>query len=270
MLNHLRFVTLNLVCYHLDTEPYDEIGCLHMADVQQFLRECKVLYRPFMKFAMTCSLKEFLMTFQSPFLVGQDLYQGELMEKTIQGYNPTFRFEGNENDEKQFSSTLSKHIFYFHSTADTKKEVRFLAGRTATNDLVIVDYTISKQHAAFIKRQNRFLIVDQQSTNGTTLNMNKLEPLTEYPLRDHDLIAFGRLGFVIMKPIKLFLISRNHENLGHTIQAEFVDILKYVKRHRLDKIASNIGIVSTDLSKKDLVQKLLKKISAEQMLEMLF
>ena len=239
-----------------------------MADVQQFLRESKVLYDPFMKFATTYSLKEFLMTFQSPFLVGQDLYQGELMEKTIRGYNPTVKFQGNDDADAQ-SNTLNKHIFYFHSAAEVSKEVRFTIGRTSNNDVVIVDYTISKQHAVIIRRQNRFLIVDQGATNGTTLNMTKLEPNTEHLLKGNDLLAFGRLGFVIMKPIKLFLISRHHANLSHTIQTEFIDILRYVKRHRLDKIATDVGI-RQEGSKQDLVRRLLTKLNAEQVLERLF
>ena len=239
-----------------------------MADVQQFLRESKVLYDPFMKFATTCSLKEFLMTFQSPFLVGQDLYQGELMEKTIRGYNPTVKFQGNDDADAQ-SNTLNKHIFYFHSDTEIRKEVRFTIGRTSNNDVVIVDYTISKQHAVIIRRQNRFLIADQGATNGTTLNMKKLEPNTEHLLKGNDLLAFGRLGFVIMKPIKLFLISRHHSNLGHTIQSEFIDILRYVKRHRLDKLAADIGVRSEG-SKQDLVRRLLTKLQAEQVLERLF
>ena len=81
-----------------------------MADVQDFLRESKVLYGPFMKFATTCSLKEFLMTFQSPFLVRQDLYQGELMEKTIRGYNPTVKFQGSEDGNVAQANALNKHI----------------------------------------------------------------------------------------------------------------------------------------------------------------
>jgi len=239
-----------------------------MADVQDFLRESKILYGPFMKFATTSSLKEFLMTFQSPFLVGQDLYQGELMEKTIRGYNPTVKFQGNEDADAQ-SNTLNKHIFYFHSDAEIGNDVRFKVGRTSNNDVVIVDYTISKQHAVIIRRQNRFLISDQGATNGTTLNMKKLEPNTEHLLKGNDLLAFGRLGFVIMKPIKLFLISRHHSNLGHTIQSEFIDILRYVKRHRLDKLAADIGI-RQEGSKQDLVRRLLTKLQAEQILERLF
>lgn len=240
-----------------------------MADVQEFLRESKVLYRPFMKFATTCSLKEFLLTFQSPFLVGQDLYQGELMEKTIRGYNPTVKFKGDENAEVGDEGSLNKHIFYFHSSDEIGKGIRFKIGRTSNNDVVIVDYTISKQHAVIIRRQNRFLIADQGATNGTTLNMQKLEPHTEHLLKGNDLVAFGRLGFVIMKPIKLFLISRYHSNLAHTIQTEFINILKYVKRHRIDKIAVDVG-VQHEGSKQDLVRKLLTKLEPEQVLERLF
>ena len=241
-----------------------------MADAQQFLRGSKVLYGPFMAFAGTCSLKEFLLTFQGPFLVGQDLYQGEMVEKTIREYNPTFRFQSNKEGNLEESSTINKHIFFLHYPDDVVKETRYSIGRTSNNDLAIVDYTISKLHAVIIKRQHRFIIVDQGATNGTTLNMVKLEPNKEYKLKDNDLVAFGRLGFVIMKPIKLFLVTRTHSGLGHTIRSEFLNILKYVKTHKIQKLAADIGIDNIEGSKKDIIQRLLKKLSVEQILVRLF
>ena len=152
-----------------------------MADAQQFLRGSKVLYGPFMKFAGSCSLKNFLLTFQGPFLVGQDLYQGEMVEKTIQEYNPTFRFQSNEEGNLEESSTINKHIFFLHYPDVAAKETRYSIGRTSNNDITIVDYTISKLHAVIIKRQHRFIIVDQGATNGTTLNMTRLDPNKEFP-----------------------------------------------------------------------------------------
>ena len=241
-----------------------------MADAQQFLRGSKVLYSPFMKFAGSCSLKEFLLTFQGPFLVGQDLYQGEMVEKTIQEYNPTFRFQSNDVDNLEKSSTINKHIFFLHYPDTVVKETRYSIGRTSNNDLAIVDYTISKQHAVIIKRQHRFIIVDQGDTNGTTQNMVRLEPNKEYPLKHNDLIAFGRLGFVIMKPINLSLVTRTHLGLTHTIRSEFLNILKYVKTHKIQKVALDIGIDNIEGNKKDLVQRLLKKLTIEQILIRLF
>ena len=241
-----------------------------MAEVEQFLRGSKVLYRPFMKFAESCSLKEFLLTFQGPFLVGQDLYQGEMVEKTIQEYNPTFRFQSDQEGNLEESSTINKHIFFLHTPDAVAKETRYSIGRTSNNDIIIVDYTISKLHAVITKRQQRYVIVDQGATNGTTLNMVKLEPHKEYPLKDNDLVAFGRLGFVIMKPIKLFLVTRTHSDLGHTIRSEFLDILKYVKTHKIQKVAADIGVNNIEGSKTELVQRLLKKLSVEQILLRLF
>ena len=100
--------------------------------------------------------------------------------------------------------------------------------------------------------------------------MVKLESNKEYPLKHNDLVAFGRLGFVIMKPIKLFLVTRMHSELGHTIRSEFLDILKYVKTHKIQKVAVDIGIDNIEGNKKDLVQRLLKRLSVEQLLVRLF
>ena len=220
-----------------------------------------------MKFATTCSLKEFLMTFQSPFLVGQDLYQGELMEKTIRGYNPTVKFQ----EAKMATSRRQTRSTNTSISIPTQKYVKRSALQLDVHQATMWSLSITPSQSNIPSSSGDKIDsdCDQGATNGTTLNMQKLEPNTEHLLKGNDLVAFGRLGFVIMKPIKLFLISRHHSNLGHTIQPEFVDILKYVKRHRLDKIATDIGL-KHEGSKQDLVRRLLTKLKAEQILERLF
>ena len=61
-----------------------------------------------------------------------------------------------------------------------------------------------------------------------------------------------------------------HSELGHTIRSEFLDILKYVKTHKIQKVVVDVGIDNIEGTKTDLVQRLLKKLTVEQILLRLF
>ncbi len=57
-----------------------------------------------------------------------------------------------------------------------------------------IDYGVSRRHA-LVKIGNQGLsLIDLQSTNGTKLNDRELPPDEPYPLRDGDIIKFGRLS----------------------------------------------------------------------------
>ena len=241
-----------------------------MPDMNKILRKSKVIYDPFMDFVNDCTLKEFLSTFRSPFLVGQDLYQGDMMEKTIQEYNPTFRFVGGEIPAVDPTRTINRHIFYLNAPDIIINDTRYNIGRTSNNDIVVVDYSISKQHAIIVKRNNRFYVVDQGATNGTTLNGSKLKPEVEHSIRANDLIAFGRLGFVFMSPMRLFRICRVYSGLESTLDTEFLGILKYIRTPALEKIAAQINVQTEGLSKSDVVRAILRHLTPGQILERLF
>ena len=52
-----------------------------MKDLSKLFEHTKVRYDPFMEYIENCTLQEFLFAFRYPFLVGQDLYQGDMKEK---------------------------------------------------------------------------------------------------------------------------------------------------------------------------------------------
>jgi hypothetical protein len=76
--------------------------------------------------------------------------------------------------------------------ADSPGHMIFL-GRSPTNDVVIADTTVSKLHAYFcqLPGENRYQLVDMNSTNGTFVNGEKLLPLVKKTLCDVDEVAFG-------------------------------------------------------------------------------
>lgn len=74
-------------------------------------------------------------------------------------------------------------------------------GRTSRSDLMINDYTISKNHARIhISVGGRHALEDTGSTNGTWLNGHRLAKNDVRPLGDKDTIRFGRQVFTFFYP----------------------------------------------------------------------
>jgi hypothetical protein len=85
-------------------------------------------------------------------------------------------------------------------------------GRSPQNDIVLYNRLISKNHAQlFISPGERAChLLDLDSTNGTFLNENKLNPHERYKLADGDEISFGPQAKVVYFSPKTF-----HEFLLH-------------------------------------------------------
>lgn len=72
----------------------------------------------------------------------------------------------------------------------------FSIGRAATNQVVIDKPTISSKHATIEFRDNTFYLVDQRSTNGTSLNGQKVT--ADIKLKHGDRICFDQYEFVFV------------------------------------------------------------------------
>ena len=69
---------------------------------------------------------------------------------------------------------------------DLKAELS--VGRTEGNDLILNHPSVSRKHARFEQRTNRFFVVDLKSTNGVKVNGT---PVTEAPVNAGDKILIG-------------------------------------------------------------------------------
>ena len=73
-------------------------------------------------------------------------------------------------------------------------------GRRGDNDLVIPDAYTSGSHAQIIREGPALFLVDVGSTNGTTLNGERLAPGERVPLNDGDAIVFGQVTATFHSP----------------------------------------------------------------------
>jgi hypothetical protein len=75
---------------------------------------------------------------------------------------------------------------------------RNVIGRDRRSDVVIVDDQASSHHADLVFRpeERRFILMDHNSTNGTYVNENEIEPRRD--LAGKDVIRIGSLKFLFM------------------------------------------------------------------------
>ena len=67
-------------------------------------------------------------------------------------------------------------------------------GRAQTNNVVIADVTVSRQHARIRLEEDKFLLFDLGSANGTFVNDQRVEqPIT---LAENDVVRFGEVAFI--------------------------------------------------------------------------
>lgn len=76
----------------------------------------------------------------------------------------------------------------------------FTVGRNSSN-LTISDSSVSASHAVISVTESGLSLSDLNSTNGTTINKNKIVPNQFFMLKDGDRVIFGAKEFVVQAEI---------------------------------------------------------------------
>ena len=78
-------------------------------------------------------------------------------------------------------------------------------GRAANNDIVLHSSKVSKFHAYFSQDLDGWTIRDCGSSNGTFLEDEALEPNQATPLKNGQMVSFGRsLRYYFTDPVTMF------------------------------------------------------------------
>ncbi len=64
-------------------------------------------------------------------------------------------------------------------------------GRSDNNDICIEDKTVSRRHLRIVQRENKFLVVDLESENGTYIGGDVITPGLEVVVEEGSLITIG-------------------------------------------------------------------------------
>jgi hypothetical protein len=159
--------------------------------------------------ALAAAREDFVRFMQQPVLAGSAIHRGNLSAQkgpAAREMNRTVLFEPAVTDGESVSVSESlKHAIYplVKGAQATSTGHFFAIGRTDTNDFILPDYAISKQHAVIEIKGEGYFLRDCGSTNGTFLNGTRLgkKPV---PLADKDVVGFARYEFAFLQPASLY------------------------------------------------------------------
>ena len=153
---------------------------------------------------------EFVTWHPSWILLAGEIRTGQLMSKA----KGTLRLVGDYSvveDEKQHP-TRGRYCLLRR-----EEEAQFSGwlevGRTVENDVVINDYTISKEHAR-IRRNPKgvgWILEDRGSTNHTFVGRERLKENLKVQVKSGTLLRFGRLNFTLLEPSDFCEVLLNGE-----------------------------------------------------------
>src|SRR5215216_4991440 len=87
-------------------------------------------------------------------------------------------------------STDGRHAF------DLEGDLPLVVGRAPSSDIPVIDPTISRRHAAIECEEDRVVVRDLGSSNGTFLNGTRIETAA---LNLGDIVSFGKVGFKLQQ-----------------------------------------------------------------------
>lgn len=144
---------------------------------------------------------------------------------------------------------------------------KFLIGRSDECQLRPKSDSISRRHCALVQKDDRLLLIDLKSRNGTIVNEKKLDPAKAKVLKHGDRIQVGKLEFEVIiqtaiaskkkpevKDVKEAAV-RSAENTGDS-RYEEVDVSSWleeadqIKRDRNDPVTRQFNL--TDSAKLDI------------------
>jgi len=77
-------------------------------------------------------------------------------------------------------------------------------GRSADCDITVPDRSVSDVHCRIEVTERGVVVIDLQSTNGTSINQQRLEPGAATVLADEDILSVGRYSFQMLSSASLY------------------------------------------------------------------
>jgi sigma-B regulation protein RsbU (phosphoserine phosphatase) len=137
-------------------------------------------------------------------------------------------------------------------------------GRSADNDILVKDKFVSRKHLKILCKENRYIIEDLKSTNGTFINGRQIRPGVEYEVSEGLPIAIGMsvicMGETCPEDILAFL---NSIDVARDISRKFglsIKDRRQTPQKNMELIykVSNVLMESSDLG--EIAEKILNYI----------
>jgi pSer/pThr/pTyr-binding forkhead associated (FHA) protein len=235
------------------------------------IRGTRIYYPDFISYIKEVNIFQFLNKFRAPILIGVNIIDGDMTKATLHEYNQTFLFQENQEQEPTIDAkSIKRKMFLLRKIEDRLlKTENFSIGRDDKNDIIIVDYSISKKHAEIRYTEQGYILVDFRSRNGTGINGNTLIPNRAYPIHENDVLSFGRLSFVFLRPITIFISFRSVRKQEERLAGDARYLARKKPLVKLQRIAADHDVPYKELEKESLIQKILKNMDPTTLLYLL-
>lgn len=146
---------------------------------------------------------------------------------------------------------------------DLERDITYV-GRSADNDISVKDKFVSRKHLKILKKENKYIIEDLKSTNGTFVNGRQIRPGVEYEVSEGLPIAIGMsvicMGETCPEDILAFL---NSIDVARDISRKFglsIKDRRQTPQKNMELIykVSNVLMESSDL--REIAEKILNYI----------
>ena len=140
-----------------------------------------------------------------------DLIHPTVKEQSIDSKNPLTENHASQQEANSSDGSLKKKVLSSNSQGTSPRIIQisneqyfeisndhFFIGRHPKSDILLMDETVSARHAVIIHSQNKILIQDIGSTNGTFINGEQIEGRRE--LKDGDNLHFGKVEMIYRAP----------------------------------------------------------------------
>ena len=137
-------------------------------------------------------------------------------------------------------------------TFDLDEKTVFI-GRSKCSDIQVKDFTVSRKHLKILREGKIFLIEDLNSTNGTYVNGDRIEPGQAVPVDENDTVTIGKTFLHFGEPPTVEALPKTS---GSGIQLPEVEINE---RQLLSKETERRSVSSENLEFIENTSDLLKK-----------
>ena len=232
----------------------------------------RIQYKSLVEYILKSDIINFAFQVKVPFFLGKDLFDGSLVTHNTNRNNATFLFRARQNKRIKSGGPdmMSRVVYILLKTQQADDEERNIIsiGRGSGNDITIVDYAISKNHAKIIREGGRYFLQDNGSTNGIEVNNRTVPYGHKVQLYTGDLVNFGRLQFVFANPLDFFLRVKRIFNQGTPPKIDILKVIKALNHKDLLDIASRNKLdLPRKPSKAIILSAFYQHMEAEQLIQ---
>jgi pSer/pThr/pTyr-binding forkhead associated (FHA) protein len=202
----------------------------------------RVDYEDLKEIAEETNEQQFVQRVRYHCLLGVTILQGEITDDP-NDQNETKLYDPDNvsvADRGRKSFDLSKVIFPLAHKGETNNDDQFNVGRGDDNDIIISDYSISREHLTIsLGHRGRYYLKNRGSKNATLVGETICENKEEVEIVGEDLIRIGRYQFIFLAPGMLYAHLKGL-NVQRTFK-ELVDHLGKADYKALKEVADRRG-----------------------------